>query len=106
MGLGHQGQSKAWYVKHTEVVAGRRDNPTGRVVVGVVCGCKHVPGAYPSSSPRLRVEDSHEEVDILVVVGNQGGVVILKQRHVEWSYVPIVAWECRAQPVSSSTGAA
>ena len=55
MGLGHQGQSKAWFVKHTEVVARCRDNPTGRVAVGVVCGCKHVLGAYSSASPCIFV---------------------------------------------------
>ena len=55
---------------------------------------------------RLCVEGSHEGVDILVVVGNQGGVGILKQRYAEQSHVPIVAWECRAQPVTCSTGAA
>ena len=42
MGLGHQEWSRAGCIKHTEVVVRFRDNPTGRVVVGVVCKHRHV----------------------------------------------------------------
>ena len=56
MGLGHQGRSRAWFVKHTEVVARFRDNPTGRVVVGVVCKYRHVEREHLF----LRVEGPYE----------------------------------------------
>ena len=60
MGQGHQEWSRAGCIKHTEVIVRFRGNPTGRVVVGVVCKHRHVEREHMF----LRVEGPYEGVDI------------------------------------------